>query len=83
MERVSKEEFRKSIIEYFETNSKRSISEAKKEITKRLKKDEFDNSIKVGNVRVFYTSNKKFAGGKQNGYGEGFYISNNTTDIRI
>jgi hypothetical protein len=52
MERVSKEEFRKSIIEYFETNSKRSISEAKKEITKRLKSDGFCITNGTTDIRI-------------------------------
>lgn len=35
-----------------------------------------NNSMTVGNVRLFYTNNPNYANGVKNGYGDGWYISN-------
>jgi hypothetical protein len=87
MKRLSKQEFRKEIIGYFEKNSKMTVKEAKAKIRKDLYIDKWgnpeNNYIRVGNVRVFYTPNKNFAGGKKNGYGAGWYITNSTHDINL
>ena len=84
MNTLSIQEFKKEIISYFTKNSGLTISEAKKQIKAKMNIDEYDNSVKIGNVRVFRTVNKNFAGGKANGYGAGWYITNaGKTYIRL
>ena len=84
MTTISKSEFKKEIISYFETNRKTTIAKAKEQIRKALKISEYNNSISVGNVRLFHTSNKNFCNGKANGYGAGWYITNaGKTYIRL
>ena len=76
MKTISKEKFRKQIIEYFIEASKITIKEAKIKIKEQIKEDEYNNDITAGNVRLFYTSNENFCNGKKNGYGIGWYITN-------
>jgi len=80
METVSKENFRKSIINFFQEGSKLNIKQAKEKIKSQLIIDKYGNTendrIKVGNVTLFYTNNPNYAGGIKNGYGKGWYISN-------
>jgi hypothetical protein len=86
---VSLEEFERLIKKYFVINAKMSIAEAKRRIKKQLKIDKYgnvvgqSNSIRAGNVIVFYATNPNFAGGVKNGYGKGWYISDNRRDIKL
>ena len=64
-------QFKKEIISHFESGTSVSLSKSKKEIKANMIFDEYDNSIKAGNVRLFFTDNENYAGG-----GKGFYISN-------
>ena len=70
MKTTSKEQFKKALIEFFERESHMTLTQAKQKIKDQMKDDEFDNSIKARNVRVFYSANKNYAEG-----GKGFYIS--------
>jgi len=79
---LSKEEFKKKIIEYFEENSKLTIDEAISKIKETLIIDRHGNtqneSMKIDNVRLFYTNNSNYAGGAKNGYGTGWYLTSNS-----
>jgi len=75
MKTISKQQFTKEIKRHFTTNTGLSIVEAKRQIKNQIKIDEFDTSIKTSNVRMFYTSNTNYSGGKRNGYGKGFYLT--------
>ena len=71
MKTLTASQFQEEIINYFESASKMTVDLAKEKIEKQMKFDEYDNSYSVGNVRLFYSSNPKFAEG-----GIGWYISN-------
>jgi hypothetical protein len=74
--KISNKEFVNQIKEYFIKESGLSISKAKEIIKKQIVLDEFNNEYKVGNVKLFYTSNSNFCQGVKNGYGAGWYLSN-------
>jgi hypothetical protein len=74
--KLSKEEFAKQIKSHFRKGSGLTITEAKAKIKKQMLVDEYNTQILVDNVRFFYTSNSNYCGGKKNGYGKGFYLSN-------
>lgn len=76
MKTVTKKQFNNNIIKFFEKNAGMSIAKAKNVIRKQLKQDEFDNDFKVGNVRLFYTSNDNYKQGQWNGGGKGWYLTN-------
>lgn len=80
MEYLSKEEYKREIIAYFEANSGMTIEQAKEVIKKRMKIDKYGNIDKnnmiAGNVKVFYTNNPNYGNGVTNGYGAGWYITN-------
>lgn len=63
------------------------LDTAKIKIRGQMLKDEYDNSIQVGNLRMFYTINVRFCGGKPKGYGKGFYIRevsiNGVNDVKV
>jgi hypothetical protein len=73
---MKKEQFKDEIIKYFTTYSGLSVDEAKEKIRNQMIKDEYDNEVRTGNVKLFYTDNENYCGGEQNGYGSGWYISN-------
>lgn len=75
MTTISKEQFSKNIKKVFVKGSGLSIVKAKAKIKEQIKTDEYNTAIKVGNIRLFYTSNTNYCGGKTNGYGKGFYLS--------
>ena len=86
MNKLTKKQFLKNIITFFEKESKMSISEAKRKITKQLESDKYENDIIVSNVKLFYTDNNNFAGGIKRGYGKGFYIEKtgfNNSEIKV
>jgi len=78
--KVTKEEFKKNIIKFFKKESGLTITEAKAKIKSVIIIDKYGNTendrIKAGNVTLFFTNNKNYAGGEKNGYGRGWYISN-------
>lgn len=78
--RLTKDEFKKSITEYFTKGTGLTISAAKKQIKAAMTIDKYGNTenerIKHGNVHLFYCNNPNYCGGLKNGYGKGFYISN-------
>ncbi len=76
-------DFKKEIISFFEEKMNMTIVEAKKIVKQRIEADEYDDGIRYSNVRIFYTSNSKFNGGSENGYGVGFYITNGNVQIKI
>jgi len=80
MQEVTKLDFKKNIISFFTKESGLTITAAKAKIKKELIIDKYGNtkneSIKAGNVTLFYTNNSNYCGGLKNGYGKGFYISN-------
>jgi len=61
--------YKEEVISYFEVNCKITISEAMGVIKEKMRKDFFDNDIRVGNVRLFFSNNPKFAEG-----GSGWYL---------
>jgi len=77
---VSKPDFKKNIIAFFEKESGLSITDAKTKIKSELIIDKWGNTdkdrIKAGNVTLFFTNNANYCGGLKNGYGKGWYISN-------
>jgi len=79
--KINKENFRKEIISFFEKSMK--ISDGKKMVMKQMKTDEYDNSISVSNVRLLYTSNENYNGGKKNNGGKGWYLSNGHDQIKL
>jgi len=76
----SKLDFKKNIIKFFKEVTGLTITQAKVKIKKNLVIDKYGNTdndrIKAGNVTLFFTNNKNYAGGLKNGYGRGWYISN-------
>ena len=87
MNKLTKKQFLKKIIIFFEKESKMSISAAKRKITKQLKSDKYENDIIVSNVKLFYTDNNNYAGGIKRGHGKGFYIKttgfNNSSEVKV
>jgi len=75
MTKVTKAQFAKDIKKHFKNVSGLTITEAKAKIKKQIKLDEYDNQVRAGNVKLFYTDNDNYCGGVRNGYGKGFYIS--------
>ena len=75
MKTVTKEQFKKDLKKHFTTESGFTITTAKKIIREQLKKDQWDNAIKVGGVRLFFTDNVDYSGGVKNGFGKGFYLT--------
>ena len=77
---VSKEDFKKNIIAFFEKETGLTIAKAKAKIKSELVIDKWGNTdndrIKAANVTLFYTNNQNYCGGLKNGYGKGWYISN-------
>jgi hypothetical protein len=80
MTTLNKNEFKKSITTFFKKQSGLSITEAKSKIKSVMVIDKYGNShnesILAGNVKLFYTANTNYAGGLKNGYGKGWYITN-------
>lgn len=80
MEQLTTQTFKEKIISYFEQNTGLTIEKAIQQIKKNLTIDKYGNShnneIRITNVRLFYTPNQNYAGGKKNGYGQGWYITN-------
>ena len=80
MEQLTTQTFKEKIISYFEQNSGFTIEKAIQQIKQNLIIDKYGNthndSIKTNNVRLFYTNNENYSGGKKNGFGKGWYISN-------
>ena len=86
MSKLTKKQFLKNIITFFEEESKMSIFAAKRKIIKQLESDKYENDIIVSNVKLFYTDNNNFAGGIKKGYGKGFYIEKtgfNNSEIKV
>jgi len=77
---LTKKEFKKAIIKYFEKNTGLTLKEAKAKIKSELIIDAYGNThndrIKTGNVTLFFTNNTNYGNGIKNGYGMGWYISN-------
>ena len=71
MKTLTASQFQEEIINYFESVSKLTIDAAKKKIEKQMEIDEYDDTYRAGNVRLFYSSNHRFAEG-----GIGWYLSN-------
>lgn len=78
---IPKAQFENEIKLFFE--QKISISKGKKVVIAQMKKDEYDNSISVSNVRLLYTSNSNFNGGKQNNGGAGWYLTNGHDQFKV
>ena len=80
-ETLTKSEFKKSIIKFFTKETGLSINDAKAKIKESLIIDKYGNTdndrIKCSNVTLFFTNNTNYSGGVKNGYGRGWYISNN------
>ena len=78
---LTKTEFKKSIIKFFTKETGLTITAAKAKIKESLIIDKYGNTdndrIKAGNVTLFFTNNTNYSGGVKNGYGRGWYISNN------
>ena len=78
---LTKTEFKKSIIKFFTKKTGLTITAAKAKIKESLIIDKYGNTdndrIKAGNVTLFFTNNTNYSGGIKNGYGRGWYISNN------
>ena len=78
---LTKTEFKKSIIKFFTKETGLTITAAKAKIKESLIIDKYGNTdndrIKAGNVTLFFTNNTNYSGGIKNGYGRGWYISNN------
>ncbi len=76
------EDFKANIIAFFKEQSGLTIAAAKAKIKSAMVIDKWGNStnesLKGGNVTLFYCCNENYAGGKKNGYGRGWYISNKT-----
>ncbi len=73
---ISKEEFKKEIINFFEKSM--PIAEAKKKIVAAMKKNEYDNFIKVSNVRLLYSNNAQYAEG-----GIGWYLQSGKNVVKL
>lgn len=82
-----KERLKKKLVKLFESKAGIKIDTAKIKIRTQMLKDEYDNSIQIRNLRMFYTINVRFCGGKAKGYGKGFYIRqlsiNGVNDIKV
>ena len=80
MTSVTKEQFAKDIINFFESSTGMTIKEAQKKIKQSIIIDKFGNTdndrIKTSNVTLFFTNNENYCGGLKNGYGKGWYLSN-------
>lgn len=72
---LSTDEYKKEVISFFESISNITISNGKKIILAKMKKDRYDNDIVANNVRLWYCENINYAGGESKGYGKGWYIS--------
>lgn len=77
---MKREDFKKSIVSFFEEQSGLTITQAMSDIKKKLVIDEYGNThnerLKFANVTLFFTNNHNYAGGLKNGFGRGWYISN-------
>jgi len=77
---LTKAEFKKQICDFFKKESGMSVTQAKKKIQSQMIVDKWGNleneSIKAGNVRVYFCNNPNYCGGIKNGFGKGWYISN-------
>lgn len=73
---MRRQQFKTEIIRFFE--QKMTIAEAKAAIKKQMQKDEYDNDVRCSNVRVFYSTNPKFAEG-----GRGFFITNGKYTLKL
>lgn len=80
MKTVTKEQFKKDIIAFFKKETGLSIAQAKAKIKSLIIIDKWGNTtnetIKAGNVKVYYVNNPNYCQGAKNGYGKGYYISN-------
>ncbi len=75
MKAVSKEQLKKDLKIYFSSKAGLTIIKAKRLIKDQLKENEWNNSIKVDNIRLFFTDNVNYGGGAKNGFGKGFYLT--------
>ena len=77
---LSKSDFTSNIISFFEEKTGVSIDQSKKQIKAKLVIDKWGNTqnerMSFSNVTLFYCNNSNYCGGLKNGYGKGWYISN-------
>lgn len=65
---------RENVTKQFQAESGLKLSAAKKLIAEKMKNDPYNNDIRTTSVRLFYTSNERFEGGKPKG-GKGWYFA--------
>ena len=88
---MTKEEVKKHIIKCAKKTFSKSIKEIKNELLENSKKSGLGCSDllkdKANGYSFFYTENKNFCQGKQNGYGAGLYarlyFCGHSTDIKF
>ncbi|MCF8339611.1 MAG: hypothetical protein K9I82_01420 [Chitinophagaceae bacterium] len=79
METLVKGTFAKKIKSFFRTETGLTVHQMISKMKKEREKD--DMYFTVSNVRLFYTDNPNYAGGVNNGYGRGWYITNKSCNV--